>query len=138
MVKLLKFFVCKKGPMSRSLILKDYGAKQVLLMLKQLLSVDVSDARLIVWFCIYTFAAGSTLVGQRLYGLRGTALLVLFLYALGTVEIFFARSSGVGGLGLPMAFGKVFTSSPIQLYKIRGILRANRAPALVYKQLAVA
>jgi hypothetical protein len=29
------------------------------------------------------------------------------------------------------------TSSPIQLHKIRGILRANRAPALVQEQLAV-
>jgi hypothetical protein len=29
------------------------------------------------------------------------------------------------------------TSSPIQLYKIRGILRANWAPALVYEQFAV-
>jgi hypothetical protein len=32
---------------------------------------------------------------------------------------------------------RIFTSSPIQLYKIRGILRANRAPALVHEQLAV-
>jgi hypothetical protein len=37
-----------------------------------------------------------------------------------------------------MALSKIFTSSPIQLYKIRGILRANRAPALVHEQLAVA
>ena len=126
--------------MSRSLLLKDRGAKHLLLTATQLLNVDVRDARLIVWFCIYTFlVAGSVPVGQRLYGLKGTALLVLFLYALGRVglEIFFARSSGVGGLGLPMAFGKFFTSSPIQLYRIRGILCANRAPALVHEQLAV-
>jgi hypothetical protein len=32
---------------------------------------------------------------------------------------------------------RIFTSSPIQLYKIRGILRANRAPALVHEQLAL-
>ena len=37
-----------------------------------------------------------------------------------------------------VALSKIFTSSPIQLYKIRGILRANRAPALVHEQLAVA
>jgi hypothetical protein len=36
-----------------------------------------------------------------------------------------------------MALGRIFTSSPTQLYKIRGILRANRAPALVREQLAV-
>ncbi len=126
--------------MSRSLLQEDRSAKHVLLTLKQLLNVDIRDARLIVWFCICTFlAAGSMPVGQRLYGLKGTALLVLCLYAFGTVGlgILFARSSGVGGLSLPMAFGKVFTSSPIQLYKIRGILRANRAPALVHEQFAV-
>jgi hypothetical protein len=32
---------------------------------------------------------------------------------------------------------RIFTSSPIQLYKIRGILRANRAPALEHEELAV-
>jgi hypothetical protein len=32
---------------------------------------------------------------------------------------------------------RIFTSSPIQLSKIRGILRANRAPALVHEQFAV-
>ena len=37
-----------------------------------------------------------------------------------------------------VALSKIFTSSPIQSYKIRGILRANRAPALVHEQLAVA
>ena len=43
----------------------------------------------------------------------------------------------VGGVGLAMALSKMFTSSPIQLYKIRGILRANRAPVLVHEQLSV-
>jgi hypothetical protein len=52
--------------------------------------------------------------------------------------IVFARWWGVGGVGLAMALSKIFTSSPIQLYKIRGILRANRAPTLVHEQLAVA
>jgi hypothetical protein len=49
----------------------------------------------------------------------------------------FARWSGVRGVGLAMTLRRIFTSSPIQLYKIRGILRANRAPALVDEQLAV-
>jgi hypothetical protein len=49
----------------------------------------------------------------------------------------FARWSGVGGVGLAKALSRFFTSSPIQLYKIRGILRANRAPALVHEQFAV-
>jgi hypothetical protein len=49
----------------------------------------------------------------------------------------FARWSGVGGVRLAMALSRIFTSSPIQLYKIRGILCANRAPALVHEQLAV-
>jgi hypothetical protein len=49
----------------------------------------------------------------------------------------FARWSGVGGVGLAMPLSRIFTSSPIQLYKIRGSLRANRAPALVHEQLAV-
>ena len=77
-----KVFMCKKGPMSRSLLQEDRSAKHVLLTLKQLLNVDIRDARLIVWFCICTFlAAGSMPVGQRLYGLKGTALSVLCLYA---------------------------------------------------------
>jgi hypothetical protein len=49
----------------------------------------------------------------------------------------FARWSGVGGVGFAKPLSRIFTSSPIQLYKIRGILRANRAPALVHEQLAV-
>ena len=49
----------------------------------------------------------------------------------------FARWSGVRGVGLAMALSRIFTSSPIQFSKTRGILRANRAPALVNEQLAV-
>jgi hypothetical protein len=36
-----------------------------------------------------------------------------------------------------MALSRVFTSSPIQLYRIRGILRQNRVPALMHEQLAI-
>jgi hypothetical protein len=53
------------------------------------------------------------------------------------LEVFLARWWGVGGVSLAMAINKGFTSSPIQLSKTRGILRANRAPALVNQQLAV-
>jgi hypothetical protein len=53
------------------------------------------------------------------------------------VGVFLARWSGVGGVSLAMAINKSFTSSPIQLSKTRGILRANRAPALVNEKLAV-
>jgi hypothetical protein len=51
--------------------------------------------------------------------------------------VFLARWWGVGGVGLAMAINKSLTSSPIQFSKTRGILRANRAPALVNEQLAV-
>jgi hypothetical protein len=43
----------------------------------------------------------------------------------------------LGGVGLPMAINKGFISSPIQLSKTRGILRANRAPALGREHFAV-
>jgi hypothetical protein len=49
----------------------------------------------------------------------------------------FARRSGVDGVGLALALSRIFTSSPIQLYKFRGILCANRAPALENEELAV-
>ncbi len=38
---------------------------------------------------------------------------------------------------LPVAVSKFRTSSPIQMYKIRGILRANRALALVVQEPSV-
>jgi hypothetical protein len=52
-------------------------------------------------------------------------------------QFFSARWWRVGGLGLAMAVNRSFTSSPIQLSKTRGILRANRAPALVHERFAV-
>jgi hypothetical protein len=51
--------------------------------------------------------------------------------------IFFARCGRVGGVSLAMAIKKGFTSSPIQLSNTRGILCANRAPALVNERFAV-
>jgi hypothetical protein len=53
------------------------------------------------------------------------------------VGVVFARWWGVGGVGLAIEPSKVFTSSPKQLYRIRGILSANRAPALVRQECAV-
>jgi hypothetical protein len=52
-------------------------------------------------------------------------------------RFFSARWWRVGGLGLAMTINRSFTSSPIQLSKNRGILRANRAPALVNERFAV-
>jgi hypothetical protein len=54
------------------------------------------------------------------------------------LRIIFAPWLGVVGISRAMALSKIFTSSPIQLHKIRGILRANRAPALAQEQFAVA
>jgi hypothetical protein len=48
------------------------------------------------------------------------------------------KRAGAVGVSLAMALNKIFTSSPIQLHKIRGILRANRAPALVQQEFSVA
>jgi hypothetical protein len=57
----------------------------------------------------------------------------LSLCALCTIGlgIVFARWWGVGGVAFAMALSKFCTSSPIQLFKIRGVLRAHRAPAMV-------
>ena len=57
----------------------------------------------------------------------------LSLCALCTIGlgIVFARWWGVGGVAFAMALSKFCTSSPIQLFKIRGILRAHRTPAMV-------
>lgn len=85
-------------------------------------------------------AAEMMLVGHLLSGLERAGLSVYSLppcifWAVG-FEIVFARWSGVGGEGLAVALSKVFTLPP-QFYKLRGILRVNRAPALVHRQLAV-
>jgi hypothetical protein len=99
-------------------------------------------AQLILGLSIYTLSAAERMpVGQLLFGLDRADVLAqsLPLCAFCTVGlgIVFARWWGVGGVGLAMAFSKIFTSSPIQLYKLRGMLRVNRAPALVLQQLAV-
>jgi hypothetical protein len=95
----------------------------------------VVDSRL----SIYNLSAEWMPVGQLLYGLERMAVSALSLcaFCVAGLRILFARWSGVGGVGLAMALNRIFTSSPIQLYKIRGILRANRAPALVLEQFAV-
>jgi hypothetical protein len=51
--------------------------------------------------------------------------------------IFLARCWRVEGVGPAMAIDQSFTSSPTQLSNTRGILCANRAPALVNEQFAV-
>jgi hypothetical protein len=90
--------------------------------------------------CIF-FAAELIFVGQLLSGLERAGLLAYSLtlcaFCAAGFKVFFARWSGVGGEGLAMALSKVFTSSPIQFHKFRGILRVNRAPALVHQQQAV-
>lgn len=126
--------------MSPSLLQEDRNAKHVPQTLMQSLNVDVPDARLILGLSIYSLSAAEWMpVGQLLCGLERTAVSALSLCVFCTIglRILFARWSGVGGVGLAMALSKVFTSSPIQLYKIRGILRANRVPALVHEQFAV-
>jgi O-antigen/teichoic acid export membrane protein len=103
----------------------------------------VPDAQLILWLSLYTLiAAGMMPVGQLLCGLERADVLAhsLSLCAFCTVGlgIVFARWWGVNGVGLAMALSKVCTAFPVQLYKIRGILRANRAPVLVHDQPSVA
>jgi hypothetical protein len=132
--------MCKKGFMSPSRLQEDRNAKRVPQTLMQSLNVDVPDARLILGRSIYTFSAAEWMpVGQLLRGLERTAVSALSLGVFCTIGlwILFARWSGVGGVSLAMALSRVFTSSPIQLYKIRGILRAKRAPSLVHEQFAV-
>ena len=122
--------------MSPSLLQEERSAKHVLQTLKQLLNVDVPDAQLILGLTIYTLSAAEWMpVGQLVCGLERTAISALSLCVFCTVGL--RIWSGVGGVGFAMALGRIFTSSPTQLYKIRGILRANRAPALVREQLAV-
>src|ERR1700722_20725739 len=127
--------MCKKRFMSPSRLQEDRNAKRVPQTLMQSLNVDVPDARLILGRSINTFSAAEWMpVGQLLCGLGRTAVSALSLGVFCTVGllILFARWSGVGGAGFAMALNRIFASSPIQLYKIRGILRANRAPALAH------
>jgi O-antigen/teichoic acid export membrane protein len=103
----------------------------------------VPNAQLILWLSVYTLiCVGMLSVGQLLCGLERADILAysLSLCALCTIGlgIVFARWWGLGGVGLAMALSKFCTSSPIQLFKIRGILRANRAPALAIEEPSVA
>jgi hypothetical protein len=124
--------VCKKGLMSPLLIEGDRRANHMLPAFRH--------AQLILGLSIYTLSAAQWMpVGQLICGLGRTAVsaLSLCVFCIVGLLILFARWSGVSGAGFAMALNRIFTSSPIQSYKIRGILRANRAPALVHEQLAV-
>jgi hypothetical protein len=126
--------------MSPSPLLEDRSAKHVPQTFKRSLNVDAPDVLLILELCIYTLSAAQWMpVGQLICGLGRTAVsaLSLCVFCIVGLLILFARWSGVSGAGFAMALNRIFTSSPIQSYKIRGILRANRAPALVHEQLAV-
>jgi hypothetical protein len=96
-------------------------------------------ALLLIGLSICPFFAAEVLrVGQLLFGFERATVLVYSLLqcAICTVGfgILFTRWWGVG---LAMTLSKVLTSSPIQSYKFRGILRVNRAPILVDQQLTV-
>jgi O-antigen/teichoic acid export membrane protein len=99
----------------------------------------VPTVPVILWLSVYTLiCVGMLSVGQLLCGLGRADILAysLSLCALCTIGlgVVFARWWGVGGVAFAMAISKFCTSSPIQLLKIRGILRANKAPALVAEE----
>jgi len=103
----------------------------------------VPNTQVVLWLSVYTLVCvGMLSVGQLLCGLERADVLAysLSLCALCAIGlgIVFARWWGVGGVAFAMALSKICTSCPIQLYKIRGILRANRAPALVEEEPSVA
>jgi O-antigen/teichoic acid export membrane protein len=103
----------------------------------------VPNMQLVLWLGVYTLiCVGMLSVGQLLCGLERADVLAysLSLAALGAIGlgIVFARWWGVGGVAFAMALSKILTSCPIQLYKIRGILRAHRAPALAEEEPSVA
>ena len=96
----------------------------------------VPTVPVILWLSVYTLiCVGMLSVGQLFCGLGRADVLAysLSLCALCTIAlgVVFARWWGVGGVAFAMAISKFCTSSPIQLFKMRGILRANKAPALV-------
>jgi O-antigen/teichoic acid export membrane protein len=103
----------------------------------------VPNTQVVLWLSVYTLiCVGMLSVGQLLCGLERADILAYSLSfcalcAIG-LGIVFARWWGVGGVAFAMALSKICTSCPIQLYKIRGILRANRAPALVEEEPSVA
>jgi O-antigen/teichoic acid export membrane protein len=95
----------------------------------------VPNVQVVLWLSVYTLiCVGMLSVGQLLCGLERADILAysLSLCAICNIGlgIVFARWWGVGGVAFAMALSKFCTSSPIQIFKIRGILRANRAPAL--------
>jgi O-antigen/teichoic acid export membrane protein len=103
----------------------------------------VPNTQVVLWLSVYTLVCvGMLSVGQLFCGLERADVLAysLSLCALCAIGlgIVFARWWGVGGVAFAMALSKICTSCPIQLYKIRGILRANRAPALVEEEPSVA
>jgi O-antigen/teichoic acid export membrane protein len=103
----------------------------------------VPNTQVVLWLSVYTLiCVGMLSVGQLLCGLERADILAYSLSfcalcAIG-LGIVFARWWGVGGVAFAMALSKICTSCPIQLYKIRDILRANRAPALVEEEPSVA
>ncbi|HET6218748.1 MAG TPA: oligosaccharide flippase family protein [Acidobacteriaceae bacterium] len=103
----------------------------------------IPNTQVVLWLSVYTLiCVGMLSVGQLLCGLERADVLAysLSLCALCTIGlgIVFARWWGIGGVAFAMALSKFCTSSPIQLFKIRGILRANRAPALVVEEPSLA
>jgi O-antigen/teichoic acid export membrane protein len=99
-------------------------------------SAAIPNTQVVLWLSAYTLiCVGMLSVGQLLCGLGRADILAysLSLCALCTIGlgIVFARWWGVGGVALAMALSKFCTSSPIQLFKIRGILRAHHAPVMV-------
>jgi O-antigen/teichoic acid export membrane protein len=103
----------------------------------------IPNTQVVLWLSVYTLiCVGMLSVGQLLCGLERADVLAysLSLCALCTIGlgIVFARWWGVGGVAFAMALSKFCTSSPIQLFKIRGILRANRAPTLVVEEPSLA
>jgi hypothetical protein len=81
-------------------------------------------------------------VAQLLCGSKRAGVLTYSLslcaFCTAGLRTIFAPWLDVVGANRAKALSKIFTSSPTQLHKIRGILRANRAPALVPEELAVA
>jgi O-antigen/teichoic acid export membrane protein len=99
-------------------------------------SAAIPSASVVLWLSVYTLiCVGMLSVGQLLCGLGRADILAysLSLCALCTIGlgIVFARWWGVGGVAFAMALSKFCTSSPIQIFKIRGILRTHREPAMV-------
>jgi O-antigen/teichoic acid export membrane protein len=96
----------------------------------------VPDAKLILWLTLYTLIGLAMLsVVVLLCGLERADVLAysLSLCAIFTVGagIVFARWWGLSGVGLAMVLGRFCAASPIQMYKVRGVLHANRTPIVV-------